>query len=248
MTLNAGDSQTFNVTANAGYQIADLKVDNVSQGAISSYTFGNVSSNRTIAVTFTSGTSYTLSASAGSGGSISPSGSMTVNAGGSQAFTITASSGYQIADVKVDNVAQGAISSYTFSNVTGNHTIAASFTPGPATYTITASAGSGGSISPSGTVTVNPGASQAFTISANNGYQIDDVKVDNVSQGAISSYTFTNVQANHTIAATFKAGATYTITASAASGGSISPSGTVTVNLRGQPDLHHHPGQRLSDQ
>lgn len=74
------------------------------------------------------------------------------------------------------------------------------------TYTITASTGDNGTISPSGNVTVEEGASQLFTITANNGYLIEDVLVDNVSQGAISSYTFTNVQANHTIFASFAAG------------------------------------------
>ena len=86
----------------------------------------------------------------------------------------------------------------------------------PTTFTITASAGSGGSISPSGTVTVNQGASQSFTITPNSGYNVSSVTVDGASQGAITSYTFSNVQANHTISAAFQAvTTTFTITASA---------------------------------
>ncbi len=72
------------------------------------------------------------------------------------------------------------------------------------TYTITATAGPNGSISPSGAVKVNYGADKTFTIKPNTGYQIADVKVDNVSKGAVSTYTFKNVTANHTISATFK--------------------------------------------
>ncbi|HVP80105.1 MAG TPA: hypothetical protein VMV04_19665 [Thermodesulfobacteriota bacterium] len=72
------------------------------------------------------------------------------------------------------------------------------------TYTITATAGTGGSISPSGAVKVTYGANQTFTIKSNTGYQIADVKVDGVSKGAISTYTFKNVTANHTISAIFK--------------------------------------------
>jgi hypothetical protein len=72
------------------------------------------------------------------------------------------------------------------------------------TYTIKATAGTGGSISPSGNVKVNHGTDKTFTITPNSGYQIADVKVDNVSKGAISTFTFTNVTANHTISATFK--------------------------------------------
>lgn len=70
-------------------------------------------------------------------------------------------------------------------------------------YTIDASAGAGGSISPSGSVTVSHGGNQTFTITANNGYHISDVKVDGVSVGAVSNYPFDNVTANHSIVATF---------------------------------------------
>ncbi len=70
-------------------------------------------------------------------------------------------------------------------------------------YTITASAGPNGSINPSGAVSVAYGASQLFNITPSPGYAVGDVLVDSVSVGAVSSYTFTNVTANHTISATF---------------------------------------------
>lgn len=74
----------------------------------------------------------------------------------------------------------------------------------PATsYTITASAGIYGRISPSGAVTVAAGGSITFSIIADPYYEISDVKVDGVSVGPVSTYTFTNVTANHTITATF---------------------------------------------
>ncbi len=73
------------------------------------------------------------------------------------------------------------------------------------TFTITASPGAGGTISPSGSVSVNYGASQSFTITPNAGYVLADVLVDGVSVGAVTSYTFTNVTANHTITASFSA-------------------------------------------
>ena len=76
---------------------------------------------------------------------------------------------------------------------------------GPAAqkYTITASAGEGGSITPAGEVSVKEGASQTFAIAAQEGYAIADVLVDGQSVGAVDSYTFENVTANHTIAAVF---------------------------------------------
>jgi hypothetical protein len=66
-----------------------------------------------------------------------------------------------------------------------------------------ASAGTGGSISPSGSVSVAQGGGKTFIIAANTGYQISSVKVDGISQGAVSSYTFSNVSTNHTISASF---------------------------------------------
>jgi hypothetical protein len=71
------------------------------------------------------------------------------------------------------------------------------------TYTITASAGTGGSISPSGSVTVNHGANQTFTITANSGYSLANVLVDGNPAGAVTTYPFTNVTANHVISVSF---------------------------------------------
>ena len=70
-------------------------------------------------------------------------------------------------------------------------------------YTIKATAGIHGSITPSGDVDVLHGGSHTFTIAANRGYAISNVKIDGVSIGAVKSYTFENVTDNHTIEVTF---------------------------------------------
>lgn len=70
-------------------------------------------------------------------------------------------------------------------------------------YVVTASAGPGGSISPSGDVAVAMGTSQSFVITPGAGARIRDVRVDGVSVGPVPSYTFSSVGANHTIAASF---------------------------------------------
>lgn len=75
--------------------------------------------------------------------------------------------------------------------------------PPVVTYTITASAGTGGSISPSGSTSVTSGNSKTYTITANSGYKIADVKVDGSSVGSPSDYTFSSVSSSHTISATF---------------------------------------------
>ena len=149
---------------------------------------------------------YTITATAGENGSISPSGTVTVTAGENPTFTITPDRGYHIQDVLVDGVSVGAVSSYPFENVEANHTITATFAKDadPVTrYRIEASAGEGGSISPEGIVRVSQGGSQTFTITPDQGYKIEDVLVDGESVGPVSEYTFKNVRAWHTITVTF---------------------------------------------
>jgi Fibronectin type III domain/Putative binding domain, N-terminal len=79
-----------------------------------------------------------------------------------------------------------------------------SVTQGGPTYMINASAGSGGFISPSGSISVNGGGSQTFIVTSNSGYTVQSVVIDGALVGQPSSYTFSNVAANHTIQATFK--------------------------------------------
>ena len=70
-------------------------------------------------------------------------------------------------------------------------------------YTIKATAGTGGSISPSGNVSVREGRDRTFTITPDKGYAISNVKIDGKSIGAVKSYTFKNVRRNHAIEVIF---------------------------------------------
>jgi hypothetical protein len=218
-TVTYGANQTFTVTPNTGYHVADVLVDGVSQGAATSYTFYSVGSAHTISATFALNT-YTITSSAGTNGAISPAGSTTVNHGSNQAYTITPNSGYVIADVLVDGVSRGAITSYTFSNVTAAHTISATFAT--RTYLLAASAGANGAISPSGNINVASGANQTFSMTPNTGYHVANVLIDGASQGALGSYTFYSVVASHTISATFAINQ-YVITTTPGANGTISP-------------------------
>jgi hypothetical protein len=71
-------------------------------------------------------------------------------------------------------------------------------------FSITSTAGSGGSISPNSIVYITQGRNQTYSITPNPGYSIADVRINGISNGSIPSYTFTNVQANQTIDALFK--------------------------------------------
>ena len=229
VTVNQGQSKTFTITPNTGYHVNVVTVDGSSVGAVTSYTFNNVTANHTINATFAINT-YTITASAGANGSISPSGNVEVTHGQNKTFTITPSANYHIENVLVNGSSVGAVSTYTFSNVTSNQTISATFAIN--TYTITASAGSNGSITPSGNVVVNHGANQTFTIEANENYVIESLTVDggNVAvSGSSTTYEFTNVTANHSISVAF-ALEVHTISSSASTFGTISPSGDVEVS------------------
>jgi hypothetical protein len=168
-------------------------------------------------------------ATAGAGGAIAPSGRVFVNHGENETFTIIPHNGYQIKEVLLDGVGvtlpvdRGLVFTYVLPNVTANHTVAANFEV--KTYTITASAGTGGMINPSGSVTVNHGASQTFTITPNLGFEINKVLVDGsevalpTNRGAAFTHTFASISKNHNIAANFRqAVVRYIITTSIASG------------------------------
>lgn len=192
----------------------------------------NVSGNLSVTANFAINT-YTIFASAGANGTVTPAATTTKNYGASQTYTIaTSTAGYHIADVLVDSVSVGAVSSYTFTGIAANHTISATFAIN--IYVITASAGAHGTVTPAGVTTKNYGTSQTYNIATSTaGYHVVNILVDSVSIGTSSlSYTFNNIQANHTISAAFSNGITYTV------GGTISGlSGTVVLQNNSGDDL-----------
>ncbi len=295
VTVNPGANQTFTVTPNTGYAISAVTVDGANKGEIGSYTFSNVQAAHTISAAFTasggggggsnlapSGTGYLWSKNTSGTANTNKIASAAVNDGNLTASQIINANGeggaaiWEAAGVTwalssrslpsssstapstrtgtafskatsscnsaptarrgpipawavtpaYPNTSAASGQTYTFSGATKTGVLGARVTgqtgtsswsaavdemqvfgPSQGPYTITASAGTGGSISPTGAVSVNAGASQAFTITANSGYSVSSVTVDGASQGAIGSYTFTNVQATHTITAAFTASA-----------------------------------------
>jgi hypothetical protein len=202
-TLLGGLSQTFAITPAAGYRVADVQVDGKSVGAVTSYSFYTIGKNFTLSASFVAN-GYTITASTTSAnGTISPVGPTPVSSGGSQTFTITPNAGYKINYVAVNGASVGAVPSFTFTNVRQNYTIKADFVP--ITYKITVTQTAGGTVSPGTYSGFKPGVNQTYTISPNAGFHIDTLLVDNVSVPVASSYTFSNIQANHTIKATFAA-------------------------------------------
>ncbi|MDR3262784.1 MAG: hypothetical protein LBT30_00555, partial [Clostridiales bacterium] len=202
-------------------------------------TYTNLQTDYYIIVYTAPAPSVTINASAGSGGSISPSGSVDVPSGTNKSFTANPSSGYEFDYFRIDNSSNYSSSStYTFNTVTTGHTIVAYFKLSQ--YTISASAGTGGSISPSGNQTVNSGGSQSFTAYPSTGYLFDYFRIDNSSNyTASSTYNFSGVTGDHSIVAYFKI-QTFQITANYGSGGTISP-GTTAVNYNSNQSFTANP-------
>jgi flagellin-like protein len=126
---------------------------------------------------------YTITASSGAGGSINPTGAVPMYYGQSKTFTITPVAGYHVADVLVDSSSVGNVTTYQFTSVAASHTILATFAPNQ--YTITATTGVNGNITPAGTTNVNSGSSQIYTITPIAGYHVADVLVDSSSVGNV---------------------------------------------------------------
>ncbi|MCX5824476.1 MAG: hypothetical protein NTY86_13460 [Deltaproteobacteria bacterium] len=124
--------------------------------------------------------------------------------GGSQLFTATPNSGYTVDKWRLDGtVVRTGGTTYTVSNVQANHTLNVSFRSS-VNFTITASAGANGSISPSGQVSVPSGESPLFTATPNSGYTVDKWTLDGtVVRTGGTIYTVSNVQANHTLNVSF---------------------------------------------
>ncbi|MDD1729417.1 MAG: PKD domain-containing protein [Methanospirillum sp.] len=216
-----GENQSFTSTADACYAISHINIDGVLTGSQSSpnvTTFQNIHKDSNIYVTFEQITP-TIAASAGSGGTINPSGNIPVNCGNNQSFNITANACYNISDIIIDGISTGAKvgpNTTTFQNVTTNHTIQARFQY--ISYLINATADVGGTISPSGIITVPCGGNQNVIVTANPCYRIKNVVIDGTSLGSQASpytYLFANVQASHNISASFEHLGPYSINASA---------------------------------
>ncbi|SNB46128.1 discoidin domain-containing protein [Geobacter sp. DSM 9736] len=282
VSVNQGSSQTFSITPDTGYRISDVKVDGVSVGAVSSYTFNSVNAGHSIAATFSQVSSpavpqtnwrlvyadsqelvgdpgAALNAFDGKNDTFWHTQWMNGNPVPPHEIQIDLGQTYNLDGFsylpRQNNIQNGRIAKYEFyvssngtnwgtavaagtfandltlksigfpattgryirlralSEVNGNPwTNAAEInvtgTPAAAgiqSYALTASAGTGGSITPAGTTTVAGGSSRTYTITPSAGYKVADVKVDGISVGAVTSYSFSNVTKDHSIAASFSA-------------------------------------------
>jgi thermitase len=202
-----GETWIYTFVPNTGYEIDNVIIDGISRGPITDYTFTNISANHTISATFKlPGSYYTLITNAINGSvSRSPAGTSYYH-GTLVSLTANPNAGYNFTGWSGDltgTTNPATISMNTHKTVTANFAVK--------TYTITASSGANGTVTPTGTTTVNHGGSQTYQITSNAGYEVNSVLVDGNSVGAVTTYTFNNVTSTRTISATFKVKNTITL-------------------------------------
>lgn len=158
--------------------------------------------------------SYSLSPGSQPYTSSGGTGSVSVSTASTCGWTAASSASWLAVTAGASGTGPGSVS-YSVAANTGSATRTATLAVGGQVFTVTqsgavgsysisASAGSGGTISPLGTSSVANGGSKSYTITPKIGYGISSVLVDGVSAGAVSSYTFSAVKANHSIKALFK--------------------------------------------
>ncbi len=237
-----GSVETLEITPDDGYVIDEVKIDgqNVS---VCNVLDVKMDGDRTVSVSFRPVSAQDIAVTIDvdakieirtTGGEIDfgkvvPSGEVKVRPGSSLKVSILLNPGFEIEDFKVDGKSVGKVTEYTIENIQKSVDISISVIKNVDGYTIKASAGNGGKISPSGDVKIEKGKDATFAFSANSGYAVSDVTVDGKKVVASGSYTFKAVSGNHTISVTFKY-------VGGGGGGSVTPSKTLTkIEVTQQP-------------
>jgi uncharacterized repeat protein (TIGR01451 family) len=218
-TVNDGDTTTFTITPNANYAINSVSGCSGSLSA-STYTTGTITADCTVTASFNAIT-HTVTATAGSGGNIGPA-SAVVNQGSTTAFTVTPNSGFSIASV---SGCSGSLvgNTYTTAAITTACTVSATFVSNSVpTHTVTAVAGTGGSISPS-SILVADTTTTSLTVIADSGFGIANVTG---CGGTLSGNTYTTapITAACTVTASFAASSSSSSSAASSSSSSASSS------------------------
>ena len=139
---------------------------------------------------------YTIEAEASEGGSITPNGITRYVYGSRVTYTITPDEGYEIISIVVDGEFVDIAETYTFEKVTSDHSIYVLFAN---SLTIDAAASEGGSITPYGVSSHEPGSYFTYTITPDVGYEIISIVVDGEFVDTADTYTFENIKSNHSI-------------------------------------------------
>ncbi|UFS69586.1 pilus assembly protein PilY [Geomonas sp. RF6] len=211
-----GGSCVLRLEPNPGYTVGPPTISPAgrAQGVLTRsgtyflYTLSNVSGDVNVVIPFVTAYYITVSASDatikdGDGATVSPGSAVVVAEGDTPTFTVTPSAGFTCVQVTTPTgeIPCDPSHKYTLKPVTQNGELKVVTARG---YTIIASAGANGTISPKDAVPVAAGSSRTFTFTPASGFTVDTVTVDSISQSTGTTYTFPNVQGNHSIDVTFR--------------------------------------------
>jgi len=233
-TIPYGGTVIFTESPNTGFTTDSWFLDgNMAQRGGTVFKLTNVTANHTVLITFEPLGPYTITPSAGAFGAITPKTAQTVAYGGAVTFSATASTGYTADVWSLDGVtAQQGGATYLLNKITADHRVKVTFKAlGP--YTVTATPGTNGSVSPRAPQALPYGGTVIFTESPNAGYTADSWYLDgNAVQAGGTALKLTHVTASHTVLVTFKL-LPILVTPTAGANGTISPNSPQAVNYRG---------------
>ena len=200
-TYELGSNCTLNAVAAVGYEFVNWTLNGGQVSTDASFSF-TVTGNAVYVAHFSKIVNhYTVSANVQPANAGSVIGAGTYEEGTSCTLIAIANPTYTFVSWTENGAVVSTDEQYTFT-VERDRNLVAVFSQG-LFYTITASAGGNGSITPEGEVMVNPGEDKTFAIIPNSGCRVSKVLVDGVDVGPVESYTFRSVNANHSIRAQF---------------------------------------------
>jgi hypothetical protein len=214
-TVVTGGNITFTAAPANNYQVNQWLVNGtVAQSGGAAYTLQDVTTNNAVAVTFSANPAttsnslltVTVLANPTNAGNVTGGGSFV--AGSSLTVTATANSGYTFSNWTGNGNVQSTSTNYSFA-LAADCNLVANFTTNLVNYTVTPSAGSNGSISPTGPQTVVTGGNITFTAAPANNYQVNQWLLNGlVVQSGGSAYALQDVTTNNDVAVTFSANPT----------------------------------------
>ena len=227
------------------HRVKNVIIDNISYGSIEKYTFSDLSSNHTIDVEFEYVPEvFIIQTSCGENGILSQAGEIKVNEATTFTLNIQPDYGYKIKEIIIDGQVVDNSNSISIENIWENHTIDVSFEP-KIIYTITSSCDDNCKIYPLGQIDIYEEDNQKFEISANSGYFIKSIKVDDADiefDILKTSYVFENLSDNHNIVVeSEKIESQYFISSIASNHGNISPNGANSYEFGENVTYHFSP-------
>jgi hypothetical protein len=232
--VNAGENQRFAITPENGYEIQDVFIDGISVGPKDTITLTNIQKHHTIEATFKARNSVDINISFENSTIIIQNSNnapitltsdqspytLSVNQSDTLLLTIQPENTHYISDILINENPHNINETIVLSDIQEAQDIQISFLP----IVIQANVQGKGTISPSGTIPLEKGQNQTFSMIPDMGYFIDQLIIDGEAVSPQDTFTFWDIHKAHTIDVTFEAQDPITLTVTVDEGGSITVS------------------------